>query len=173
MKKCRILALLLAVSLLCCACDSFIFGSPKYYEYDKEAIKKWVKRNDENWHKAFEQLPAAFKEHDGTIPKESYPELFITSDIQYMHRSRQQETIILGLPHKYYSDETSVYVYYSTSSSGLLDFDYFIGSDDRWKSTYESDTAWRWEGGGADGNGYIYIECLLDRWYYVEIFCRT
>lgn len=41
------------------------------------------------------------------------------------------------------------------------------------KLVKEEDNAWRWEGGGVNEKGYIEVERLAEKWFYVESYYPT
>lgn len=50
---------------------------------------------------------------------------------------------------------------------------YAAPSNDGWALVAESENAWRWEGGGMAGKGYIEAERLKDCWFYVFMYYPT
>lgn len=157
------LFLLAAVCLLCCACD--------FIKDEKEIMKNWAENNDGKWRDALEKLQADLTIIDGGMSRETYPEMYISARIDQIYCSQQDKRITIYFPDSYGYVEKKLC--YSISDTGLLDFSPYINQDGIWKTKSQTDTSWRWEGGGIDGTGYVFIEHLFDRWYYVETFYPT
>ena len=55
----------------------------------------------------------------------------------------------------------------------LPDDEYTPSEDQSWNLASASKSAWRWEGGGMGGKGYIDVERLRPNWFYVEMYYPT
>ena len=151
------------ICFLCCSCFS---------PFDKEDMKRWIEQNHTKWDEAIAEFFAAREETDGFIHHQQHPELYITKDIMQVFCDPEEETLSIYFQGAY-SGEGCKYLHYSTSLTGSLIVIDIVKTEDAWQLVNSTERTWRWEGGGIDGSGYIYIEYLCDRWYYVEVFYPT
>lgn len=67
--------------------------------------------------------------------------------------------------------DTKIYLHYSPDDNHALDN--FVSDANEWHLVSSTEKAWRWEGGGIFGRGYIDVERLRPNWFYAEIYYPT
>lgn len=80
------------------------------------------------------------------------------------------------------SSDGSARLYFQGAFSGvetfidlhyLPDDEYIPPEDQDWTLVSSTENAWRWEGGGMLGRGYIDVERLKPNWFYMEMYYPT
>ena len=71
-------------------------------------------------------------------------------------------SVVFSFVWTYRLGETTIRLLYLPADS------YTAPDTGEWSLTSSSDNAWRWDGGGMLGKGYIIVERFQENWFYVE-----
>ena len=175
-KQCMLVLLLVLICFLATGCASSQFIHEFFHSFDtttKTDMVKWVQQNSDTWQKAIASPPP----HRIITPEDGewWAQLLedkIISSILY-NSNENQYSILFSNPSAAQGTETSVCLYYQESAAQIAEIAESFSQECRQKITYETETSCRWDGGGANGKGYLIIEEVQPGWYYCEHHCPT
>lgn len=159
----KVVFVVFLVVLICSACSKRSM---------KDELCSWIMENENMW----EEMIADFSQENTTslLPVEhrDYSRFYITPNINGVSYSPENHAFTLSFAGSY-SGETSIKLLYCSSCIEIVKLGSQFFGDDAWELDFFTNHSYRWYGGGIDGSGYIYIECLLPKWYYVETYYPT
>lgn len=166
MKDIRKLAvILLVVCLFCCSCC---------LTCSKETMSNWIERNANKWIKIAKDYSVEKRDSIVSIDPDQFPELrgpLRPTSIRY---SPQHNGFSISFEGSYCGEANKI-LFYAPSQTNAVEVGNILLSisiEDKQPARITENSC-RWNGLGADGTGYAYVEQIVPGWFYVEIHYPT
>ena len=164
MKDIRKLAvILLVVCIFCCSCG---------LTCSKETMYNWIEHNAHNWDKIVEDFP--FEKSDSIVSIDPAP---LSEMRGLLHPisivfSPQSDLFSISFEGSY-CGETSKTLLFTQMQTNVVEIGSIHLSINDIPPARITENSCRWEGIGADGTGYMYIELVTPGWFYLETYYPT
>lgn len=138
----------------------------------EQYLTEWVMENHSIWETALDEMPVdTFSE--SPIDADYFRHLPNASAISQVFYDSENELFTLCIYGLSNQPETSTSLVYSKSVDDITTLNHEVTRYPDWRLTYATETACRWEGGGANHKGYVSVTEVEENWYYVEIYMPT
>lgn len=133
-------------------------------------MNAWVNQHQTLWNSAIETLPTSAM----CLPETFSPawcEIYQLQGVNMVWYNDEEAYLSVYFSGSFEAEKEQ-YLLYDLNQTAFADFCKrlpWIESE----PVCVSDTSWRWDNLGVDGNGYIVLHCLTPCWYYVESYIPT